>query len=223
MALFVSIIIFCSSCNTNDTPNPGGSMSNNSKNSSINSNNIANSEKANTPSPTDKVSYSNTSANNEEKISGLQKKGLKIIENQSFNIELEKWGKVRFVSGKISVNGTDKLQFYLVGENEKILYHFLDFPGNKWPMFFELKAISFKDANKDGLRDVIVIADYLTGVGAQGAIPFHVGGIYFQKEKEFINLPELDKEINDAKKNENIDMIVKFIEGKEIKISKLDH
>ncbi len=44
--------------------------------------------------------------------------------------------------------------------------------------------------------------------------PFHAGSIYFQKENGFANSPELDDEINSKKKNQTIDMIVKYAEGK---------
>jgi hypothetical protein len=149
-----------------------------------------------------------------DKVSELKEKGLEIIENQSFWVELEKWGKVRFVSCTQETDGLIKLRLFLTDKNEKILYKFPDFYGNQWSMFHEFQAVAFRDVNKDGLKDIIIIADYMTGAGPEGAIPFHAGSIYFQKENGFANSPELDDEINSKKKNQTIDMIVEYAEGK---------
>lgn len=55
-----------------------------------------------------------------------------------------------------------------------------------------MRAISFGDANKDGLKDIIIIADFMSGVGRGAAIPFPVCNIYFQQENGFRRLEELD-------------------------------
>lgn len=148
-------------------------------------------------------------------LSNLQKQGLKVIEDQSFWIELGYWGKVRFVTGKTQIKGLPKLSFYLIDSKDNVLNSLPEFYGNMW-ILYEVKAISFKDVNKDGLKDIIVVADYILGHGENAAVPFPVGSIYFQKNKEFVTLPELDKEINEKKQNESIDMMLTFIKGKDI-------
>lgn len=158
------------------------------------------------------------SKNNEKNIFELQKKGFEIIDEHSFWVELENWGKVRLVSGKLPFEGKYKICFYLVNGKGDILFNFPDLVDNKMWIFSELKAVSFKDVNKDGLKDIVIIADYITGIGKEGAIPFHYSKIYFQKDKTFMDLPKLDEEINDKQKNDNIDMILKFIEDKNLKI-----
>lgn len=158
------------------------------------------------------------STNNNQTLIDLQEKGLKIIKDQTFWTEFKNWGKVKFVPGELLKDGNLKLYLYLVDNDGNVLYKFPEFYGNTWSMFTEFKAVSFKDINKDGMKDIIVISEYMTGVGQEGAIPFPVGSIYFQKEKEFINIPELDEQINDANKNKNIHMILKFVEDKDINL-----
>jgi len=123
---------------------------------------------------------------------------------------------VNFISA-YKTDGKAKLEFFLVDSDENILYEFPDFLGNTWA-FYDMSAVSFKDVNNDGLKDIIVIAEYITGVGENGATPFNVAGIYFQKDNEFIELPELDNELNDNSKNQTIDMIIKYLKGREIKL-----
>ncbi|KOS03899.1 hypothetical protein AM598_04055 [Paenibacillus polymyxa] len=54
--------------------------------------------------------------------------------------------------------------------------------------------MAFKDVNKDGLKDVIIIAYYETGSGPDGAKPFPIADIYFQKKnKTFTTIPTLHK------------------------------
>lgn len=157
------------------------------------------------------------SSNKKLNLNDLQENGFEIFEDQSFWTELEGWGKVRFVSGEESVDGTYKLQLYLVDDGT-VIYKFPEFYGNQWSMLDELEAVSFQDVNMDGLKDILIIADYMTGVGPTGAEPFPVGSIYFQKGKEFHNIPELDDEILDEQKNESVEMILNFVKGKHINL-----
>lgn len=54
---------------------------------------------------------------------------MEVIENQSFQIELEDWGEIRFVSAYSGDMGV-KLSFFLVDLEDNILYEFPDFSGN---------------------------------------------------------------------------------------------
>jgi hypothetical protein len=159
------------------------------------------------------------SNNQENNLYTLEKKGLQIIEDQCFWIELKNWGKVKFVSTQSFIEGISKVNFYLIDDKKNILYYFPDSYGNDFWHFEKLRAVSFKDMNKDGLKDILIIAEYITGIGKEGVIPFPIGSIYFQKEKVFINVPELDEAINDSKKNENIDMLLKFMKSKNVEFS----
>ncbi|MFC5468146.1 hypothetical protein ACFPPD_05390 [Cohnella suwonensis] len=55
--------------------------------------------------------------------------------------------------------------------------------------------VSFKDIDQDGKKDVIVLADYLTGPGSEGNVPFTVPTVFIQKDKEFISDLDLDSSL----------------------------
>ncbi|WEG14508.1 hypothetical protein PU629_09180 [Pullulanibacillus sp. KACC 23026] len=74
--------------------------------------------------------------------------------NQSFAVNLKPWGNVEFVSGKITSGNHIPTVFYLTNQNGDILYNFSDSP---FPYNVDVKAVSFEDVNKDGLKDIIVI------------------------------------------------------------------
>ncbi len=142
-----------------------------------------------------------------------------VFEEQSFWVDLENWGKVRFVSGCYFEDGKRILKMSLIDQEQNLLYLFSDLLEEiSWELY-EVRAISLYDVNKDGEKDIIVIADYITGVGSTGAIPFPVAGIYFQKGKEFIRVKELDEKIVDF---DSIDKIIKLVEGVEEKEIKLN-
>lgn len=218
LALMLITAFFCSSCANNV-----GKLN---LDDIISSSNIPNnSSTVSTESQKSTVGVPSNESNKEMpkditgNLSELQNKGFKTIEEQSFWVGFENWGKVRFVSGTYPDGGTYKLHFYLVDDSQNVLYDFPEFYGNQWSTFFEFQAVAFRDVNNDGLKDIIIIADYMTGVGPTGAIPFHVASIYYQKDKDFMSVLDLDNKINDEGKNENIDMVLKFAKGKEIDLS----
>ncbi|MBD3920899.1 hypothetical protein H8B09_19185 [Paenibacillus sp. PR3] len=68
-------------------------------------------------------------------------------------------------------DGPYKLFFYLTDDEGHVLYQLLDFYGNEMGSSSEVRAVSFQDVNNDNLKDIIIIAEYITGAGAEGAIP----------------------------------------------------
>lgn len=142
--------------------------------------------------------------------------GFRILKEYSFPVSLEKWGEVYFIAasgeGEFSL---DSLYMYLVDQDSNILYEFPSFYGNG-SLFSGMRAVNFKDINHDGLKDLIVIGEYMRGVGPDGAKGYPVAGVYLQQQASFINLPDLDGELNDTGNNETIDMVVEYL--KEIDI-----
>ena len=148
---------------------------------------------------------------NSKKFSDFKESGFEVIEDQSFEIELNNFGRVRFVSGcKNNEYDIPKIYFYLVDMKGYIKYTFPEFYGNEWA-FSELKAIAFEDVNKDGLKDVIVISEYILGHGENAAVPFKVAGVYLQKDSEFVSVDSLNNEINASKNNNTIKEVTEFL------------
>lgn len=158
----------------------------------------------------------NDSEKDECNLELMKKNGLTVFEEQSFWVDLENWGKVKFISGWYLEESKRVLKMGLIDHDQNILYKFSDLLEDTPWNLYKVRAISFNDINRDGKKDIIVIAEYVTGAGPTGATPFPVAGIYFQKDKEFVRVQKLDEQITDF---ESIDMILKFVEGKDIKIN----
>ncbi len=107
----------------------------------------------------------------------------RILEEQSFQVKLNDWGEVRFVSYEPDHTGENPLEdvtFYLL-RGEEILYQF-PYIGTEdtsdYGMYYDVKFVMFTDTNADGKEDVVIGAEYMTGAGPQGAIPHVVVRIY---------------------------------------------
>ncbi|WP_025683940.1 hypothetical protein [Paenibacillus maysiensis] len=149
-----------------------------------------------------------------------------IQEGQSFITSLNGWGKVRFVSTLKDEETNDLIQakFFLEANSEKyaekkILYEFPEFYGNNGKMIDKIKAVSFKDLNQDGRTDIVIIADYITGVNAHGIETLPVAGIYFQKkDNTYTTLPKLDKNINQTGHNRTLQNVLQYVSKQRINV-----
>ncbi|MDQ0048737.1 hypothetical protein J2T18_003037 [Paenibacillus polymyxa] len=145
-----------------------------------------------------------------------------IEESQSFQTTFEGFGKVRFISTYGYTEGFRQYFFFLLDDQGHILYPFPDFYGNReWvARYGGVEAVAFKDLNKDGLKDVIIIAYYETGSGPDGAKPFPIAGIYFQKKnKTFTTIPALDETLNDKGHNRTIKDVIQYVSKQRINVN----
>lgn len=127
----------------------------------------------------------------------------RIIDEQSFLVELNDWGEVKFVSYKPDLaEGADPqedVSFYLL-KDEKILYQFPYISADHtsgYGMYYDVKFVMFTDTNADEKEDVVIGAEYMTGAGPQGAIPHTVVRIYEDYGNYFTYNEGLSEKIND--------------------------
>lgn len=133
-------------------------------------------------------------------------KGFSLIENQSFVVDLNSWGNVKFISGKLTGGSHIPVVFYLTDKDGDILY---DFNANL-PYSVDVKAVAFEDVSKDGLKDIIIIVDDDAG---QGSAP--VAAVYFQKaDGAFANDLKLDQAINDSANNKDVKTVTSYLARK---------
>ncbi|MGP0576491.1 DUF4163 domain-containing protein [Paenibacillus peoriae] len=146
-----------------------------------------------------------------------------IEESQSFQTTLEGFGKVRFVSTYGYPEGLRKFFFFLLDDQGHILYSFPYFYGNReWvARYGGVEAVAFKDVNKDGLKDVIVIANVDNGIHGSGRVDeFSMGGIYFQKKnKTFTTIPTLDEALNDQGHNQTVKDVIQYVSKQRINVN----
>lgn len=137
-------------------------------------------------------------------------KEVSIIKDQSFTVDLNSWGKVRFVTGK-AMGGNDKhpTNFCLTDENENILYDFEQYIYN-----IDVNAVSFQDVNKDGLKDIIII------IGESYVVPYGSGKplgaeVFYQKtDGSFDSEGKLNKELDDSGNYKDVKTVTDYLSRK---------
>ncbi|MDE5931308.1 MAG: hypothetical protein K2H40_02335, partial [Lachnospiraceae bacterium] len=125
----------------------------------------------------------------------------RIIQEQSFQVALNDWGEVQFVSYEpdpSEKSSRKDVSFYLMKE-EEILYQF-PYTGTDHSsdhgFYWDVKFVMFMDTNADEKEDVVIGAEYMTGAGPQGAIPHTVVRIYEDCGDYFIYNEGLSDTIN---------------------------
>ncbi len=143
-------------------------------------------------------------------ISGDALDESRVIAEQSFDVDLNDWGEVRFVSYLPTYDMLwEDVSFVLVKDNQ-IIYHFPEYFENNSTendgigMFDSVEAIGFQDIDGDGEKDVIVIINYVTGAGPQGMIPRKTVRIFRSQNHGFVIQHDLMDEIMKNMKEDDI-------------------
>jgi len=135
-------------------------------------------------------------------------KGFTLIENQTFMVDLNSWGNVKFVSGKLTAGNHIPVVFYLTNKDGDILYDF----NATLPYSVDVKAVSFEDVNKDGRKDIIIIVVADNYDGSSGG---PIATVYLQNaDGSFTNNYKLDQEINDSENNKDVDSVKNYLSSK---------
>lgn len=136
--------------------------------------------------------------------------GFLVIEESTFNTKFDNFGYVKFISGMKREYGCEIFAFYIADENNNILYKLSDFTGNDTGFGYNIDCVAFYDLNKDGLKDILIIASYKNFEG--NILP--KAGIYFQNGNEFVQDEELNYELNTSGKNYNLENVLIFMENR---------
>lgn len=145
----------------------------------------------------------------------------RIIPDQSFDVELNDCGDVRFISyGPEAGADFEDVSFYLMKDN-KVVYSFPYYGENNKTdtyagLFDSVESVGFRDVNHDNLKDIIVIINYITGAGPQGMVPRPRARIFLADKKEFHLAKDLIDDIteNMDEKDINIDNICEYLKNK---------
>ncbi|WP_277935465.1 hypothetical protein [Parablautia muri] len=136
--------------------------------------------------------------NLDDDIDSIEKINEYIIQEQSFDVTLDDWGEVTFVScSPLAWQSYKETSFFLV-RNDQILYKFpcsnlKGFEG----LFDSVGAVAFRDINDDGKDDIVIIINYITGAGPQGMIPRPAARIFLAGENEFYIADDMEKDVTE--------------------------
>ncbi len=146
------------------------------------------------------------------------------IPEQTFDVYLEDWGNVTFVTCERSLQeeyASKDVKFYLV-KGDQVLYKFPyryknNYTGNGGiGRLEEVKAIAFRDINRDGKKDVIIISHYFPSMLDNYICDVRVH-IYVAEEKSFRCASEISEDIEENVDWENItiDRVCNYLNSKE--------
>ena len=134
----------------------------------------------------------------------------RVITEQSFEVDLNDWGEVRFVSYLPTYDTLWEDVSFVLAKDNQIVYHFPAYFENNSTendsvgMFDSVEAVGFQDIDGDGAKDVIVIVNYVTGAGPQGMIPRKIIRIFSSQNKGFVIQHDLIDELMKNMKEDDI-------------------
>ena len=141
-----------------------------------------------------------------------------MIPEQSFDVMLDGWGEVTFVSCKptYNISPQEYASFFLL-RDEQILYRFpyLDEDNTMGHVgsFDYVGAVAFRDINDDGKDDIIVITYYESGAGPTGMVPRPDIRIFIAEENEFYLAEDMAADIEQhiSEKDMTIETICNYL------------
>lgn len=139
-----------------------------------------------------------------------------MIPEQSFDITLDDWGGVKFVSCR-PPSYDFEASFFLM-RDEQILYKFPYMRENNEKnytgAFASIGAVAFHDINDDGKEDIIIIFYYYSGSGPTGMVPRPMTRIFLAGENEFYLAKDImeDVEQHILEKDMTIENIYNFLQ-----------
>lgn len=146
----------------------------------------------------------------EDYVTGEEVDEGRVIQEQSFEVELDHWGKVRFVSYLPSDDVYKEDVSFVLTKDNRIIYHFPAFYENNSTendgigTFDSVEVIGFQDIDGDGEKDVITIINYVTGAGSQGMITRKSVRIFCSEDNDFVVQHNLMDEIMKNMKEDDI-------------------
>lgn len=132
----------------------------------------------------------------------MELQGFTLNKDQSFTVNLNSWGTVNFVTCERSKFP----YFYLTNKDGDVLY---DLNGIPLIPDCEIKAVSFQDVNKDGLKDIIIIV-----ANKNDSSNINADVIFQQVDGTFDIDGKLNREINDSGNNKDIKSITDYLSKK---------
>lgn len=134
----------------------------------------------------------------------------RVITEQSFEVDLNDWGEVRFVSYLPTYDTLWEDVSFVLAKDNQIVYHFPAYFENNSTendsvgMFDSVEAVGFQDIDGDGSKDAIVIINYVTGAGPQGMIPRKTIRIFSSQNNGFVIQYDLIDELMKNMKEDDI-------------------
>ena len=117
--------------------------------------------------------------------------GFQIIKEQNYSRNFEKQGNLQVVPGIIRMAEYDVFMIYLVNEQGSIVWSFQ--PMEDYDNLYALKGMTCRDMDRDGMKDIVVLARY-SYAGPEGELLIDTKcDIYYQRTDGFEEDKEFEK------------------------------
>lgn len=117
--------------------------------------------------------------------------GFEIINEQYYRRDFEKLGRLWVMPGKFSIADYDIFMIYLINEQGYIVWSFS--PMENYDNLYALKGINCRDIDGDGMKDMIVLANYSRDAGNGQMLVESDYEIYYQRTGSFLKDTEVKK------------------------------
>ncbi|WP_017324900.1 hypothetical protein [Synechococcus sp. PCC 7336] len=131
-----------------------------------------------------------------------------VLGEHAFRVDLPQCGTCLFVPIQ-DLQGRPEISLHLVKEGQ-ITYTLAQSEADRTWAAWEVLAVAFTDLDADGDDDIMLLAEYMTGIGPQGAVPFPAMSIYYSRKRGFELDPALSQTLTD-RRVETIGEAIEFI------------
>lgn len=152
-----------------------------------------------------------------ETVKDIETNGLQIITAHVFPVLLESFGEEEVTFLPAMDTAYHRLAIFIADAEGKILYktnqletNYL-YKGSMKQPTTDLAAVSFQDANQDGLTDIILITKCVNDTGDYAGKSYKTGDILFQKERGFYRDYRISDKINRFSMNKSAGCILSFV------------
>lgn len=152
-----------------------------------------------------------------ETVTDVETNGFTIIEEQVFPIVLESFGEEEVTFLAAMEPKYHRLVIFIADTEGTILYKTNQletntlYKGRMEQPTTELAAVSFQDADSDGLTDIILITKCVNDTGEYAGKTYKTGDILFQKDGGFYRDYRISDKINRFSMNKSANCIVSFV------------
>ncbi len=148
---------------------------------------------------------------------GIAEAGFEVIENQVFPVLLESFGEEEVMFVPAMEPQYHRLALFILDAGGNVLYKTNQLETNTlYRGMLEqptqgIAAVSFQDANRDGLTDIILITNCVNDTGEYAGKTYKTGDILFQREGSFYRDYRISDKVNRFSMNKSANCIAAFV------------
>lgn len=153
-----------------------------------------------------------------EHTEDLAENGWRVFEEQTSVLSFESFGEEELTFLPAVDTVWERLAVFLADTEGNIVYKSDRLETNNRPRGslkqsnLDVSAVSFTDANRDGLIDIILITRCVNDSGDYAGIPYKVGDVLFQGERSFYQDWRISDKINRFSMNKNANFVISFVQ-----------